>query len=192
MSLRRLRKTAKLNLCEDCYRKYMMVIEPTIKRWLTEPLRDWGDIEHYVTQMVMKLEGVFKTEKGPILISIGDDEHLPEEMSDKVDLESFRKIERWGMEGKIKYLRKHNILKEHSFKLLDRVREIRNKLHGYEYKFTEQELNLISQARPVVSMINWAVMWLSKKDTVESYKDSAEKTAEKLLISYIEKEEKTE
>jgi hypothetical protein len=192
MSLRRLRKTAKLNLCEDCYRKYMMVIEPTIKRWLTEPLRDWGDIEHNVTQMVMKLEGVFKTEKGPILISIGDDEHLPEEMSDKVDLESFRKIERWGMERKIEYLRKHNILKEHSFKLLDRVREIRNKLHDYEYKFTEQELNLISQARPVVSMINWAVMWLSKKDTVESYKDSAEKTAEKLLISYIEKEEKKE
>jgi len=170
----------------------MAVIEPTIKRWLTEPLRDWGEIDHYVTQMVMKLKGVFKTEKGPILISIGDDEPLPEEMSDKVDLESFRRIERWGMERKIKYLREHNILKKHSFKLLDKVREIRNKLHGYEYKFTEQELNLISQARPVVSAINWAVMWLSKKDTVESYKDSAEKTAEKLLISYFEKEEKTE
>ena len=184
MSLRRLRETAKLNLCEDCYKKYMMVMEPTIKRWLTEPLRDWGDIEHNVTQMVMNI----------ILIDIDEDEELPEHLSGKVDVEGFRKFKRKfpfrTSKWKIDYLHRQGILKEHSYSLLNKVRQIRNTLHGYEYKFTEQELNLISQTRAIVSGLHWAVMWLSKKDIVESVKDSAEKTAEKLLITYIEKEEK--
>lgn len=192
MSLGRLRKTAESHFCEKCYRKYIALIEPTIKRWLTTPLRDWGEIEHYVTQMVRKLEGVFKAEKGPILVSIGDDEELPEDLSDTVDLEAFRKFKRKfpfrTFKWKINYLRKHGILQNSSYKLLDILREFRNKLHGYDYKFTEQELNLFTQARAIVSMMHWAVMWIQAKDRLESYKVAFEKRAEQLLSAYFEME----
>ena len=180
MSVKKLRKIAELNFCENCYSKYKALMEGTIKRLLTEPLRDWGEIEHDVTQMVRKLRDVFKV-TDPLLVSIDDDEELPDFLSDKVDVEAFRRIGRWPFQRKMKYLHKHGILQEHSYNLIDRVRQIRNKLHDHEYKFTEQELNLITQTRAVVSMINWAVMVLSKEDTVEAYKVGAEKTAEKLL-----------
>lgn len=182
MSVRRLRKIAELNLCEKCYIKYMQLLEPTVNSLqLSEALRDWKDIEHNITQMVRKLRGVFKV-SDPLLVSIDADEELPEFLSGKVDVEAFRKIGRWGFERKIRYLHKHGILQEHSYKLTNRVREIRNKLlHDYGYRFTEDELNLISQTRAIVSMINWAVMVLSKEDTVEAYKVNAEKAAEELL-----------
>lgn len=183
MSVKRLRKIAELNLCEKCYIKYREIIEPTVKIFVAEPLGAWGRMEHDVTQMVRKLEGVFKVEAltDTILVSIGDDEKLPEHLSGKVDLEAFRGIGKWGFERKIKCLRKHGILKEHSYNLIDKARRIRNKLHHYDYKFTEQELTLISQAAAIVSRLHWAVMYPLNEDTVEATTNNAEKTAEKLL-----------
>ena len=183
MSVRRLRKIAERNLCEKCYITYREIIEPTVKIFVAEPLGAWGRMEHDVTQMVRKLEGVFKVEAltDTILVSIGDDEKLPEDMSEKIDLEAFRKIGKWGFERKIKCLRKHGILKEHSYNLIDKARRIRNKLHHYDYKFTEQDLTLISQAAAMVSRLHWAVMYPIHEETLETTKNYAEKIAEKLL-----------
>lgn len=183
MSVRRLRRIAELNLCKKCYIKYMQVIEPTVKIFVAEPLRVSGRMEHSVTQMVRKIEGVFKVKAltDTILISIGDDEKLPEDMSEKIDLEVFRKIGKWGFERKIKCLRKHGILGVHSYALVDRARRIRNKLHHYDYKFTEQELTLFSHAAAMVSRLHWAVMYPFREDTLEATKHHTENIAEKLL-----------
>lgn len=183
MSVRRLRKIAEANLCAKCYITYREIIEPTVKIFVAEPLGAWGGMEHDVTQMVRKLEGVFKVEPltDTILVSIDDDEKLPEHMSGKVDLEAFRGIGKWPFERKIKSLHKHGILKEHSYNLIDKARRIRNKLHHYDYKFTEQDLTLISQVAAIISRLHWAVMYPLHEETLETTKNYAEKIAEKLL-----------
>lgn len=101
MSVKRLRKIAEMNLCAKCYITYREIIEPTVKIFVAEPLGAWGRMEHDVTQMVRKFEGVFKVEAltDTILVSIDDDEKLPEELSGKVDVEAFRRIGRWGFES---------------------------------------------------------------------------------------------
>jgi hypothetical protein len=161
MSVERLREIAELYFCENCYRKYMALIEPTVKRWLTMPFADWAEIESYVTQMVMKLEGVFK-DKDTILISIDDDEKLSEDLSNKVDVDAFRKIKKWQFGKKMDYLHEHGVLGESSFNLLDRLRQIRNKIHDPDHQFTEQELSLFPQAIGITYSINQAVIFPPK------------------------------
>ncbi len=53
---------AELNLCKSCFQKYKMIIEPTIRDWLSKPLEDWRDIESDINEMVMITKGVFKDE----------------------------------------------------------------------------------------------------------------------------------
>jgi len=183
MSLGRLRKVAKLNLCEKCYKTYLRVIEPSVGKFLFEPLSDFGEIQSYITQMVMKHKGVFK-ENGLVLLSLDRDEKLPEEISGKIDLEAYWKIEFWKFKDKIDYLQKHEILKDFSYELIDEARKIRNILHKYEYKFTEQGLWLISQTKSVTSLINQAVMWTSDKEWATRLLNAAEKRAQEILKRY--------
>lgn len=80
-----LRKLAELNLCGDCFQKYKMLIEPSIKNWLSKPISKWREAESYITQMVMKTKGVFK---GKTTI-ISFDESEEEKVADEVDVKAF-------------------------------------------------------------------------------------------------------
>jgi len=173
MSIKSLRKMAELNLCKDCYEKYKALLEPTIEKWLFNPLSDWRDVESCITRMVMKLEGVFKSDI--IFISINENSN---KFADKVDVKAFRGIKKWSFKKKIDYLKKHGILAESSYNLLDRVREVRNKIHDIFSEFSQQDLALFSLARGITYQIYDATI-LSFGDTMsKNMKSNAEKVAE--------------
>jgi hypothetical protein len=94
-----LRRFAELNLCKDCFQKYTMLIEGTIKNWLSQPISDWRQAESYVTQMVMKTKGVFKGKT--IIISL--DEGDEEKCADEVDVKAFGEIKKWTFKWKIDF-----------------------------------------------------------------------------------------
>lgn len=183
MSIRKLRELARLNLCNNCFRRYLSLIEPSVRLFRYRPLRDWGEIENHITWMTMKLNGVYKQKDpaGPILLDIGDGE--PEEAFSKdVDVKAFREIQKnWGFMKKARYLREQGILKTSSFKLLVYLSEIRNKLHKPDYEFRESELRRMFQARPLFTALGWRVLFSADQNLISQIVNSVEKQAEKML-----------
>lgn len=176
-----LRRFAELNLCEPCFQKYKALIEPNIKALLSKPLNDWVWVEDQITQMVMKSEGVFKTEE--IIIPAKGEE---EKFANQIDVKKFREINSWGFKRKIDYLHKKGILQEPSYKLLNKAREARNKIHGEPFltELTEQDYALFSMANTVVSQI-WRVILFKQNTELDSIlMSNAEKVAE-LFLSKI-------
>lgn len=179
MSLKRLRKLAELNLCEECYKKYTYMLEPSIRQLLLKPLPEWKDVESNITQMVMKLEGVFKDD----LIIISFDEDLNENFADKLDVKAFIKIKHCSFKRKIDYLREHGILQASSYEFLDRVRKIRNIIiHDQFSDFSEQDRELFSYAHVITDNIYHATMFNLGEDLSAAIKSNAENFAEKLLL----------
>jgi len=182
MSIEDLKYLAKLNLCEECYSKYTAMIEPSIKHWWSlEPLIYWREIESCITQIVMKHKGVFKGE----IIFISIDEDMDEKFAEKVDVKAFIDIKRWKFIRKINYLKKQGILQNSSYKLLNKVRKIRNVfIHNQFTEIPEKDLDLFSCASTLTNylwnatMINW-----SEKQSAD-LKSIAEKFAEQLLLIY--------
>jgi len=145
-TLEHLRRDVKLNLCDKCYQVYIGFIEPGIRELIVKRLDDWRSTESSITQMVMKHKGVFKTDM--IFVSIGkwDDKY-----HEDVHKELFFKIKKWGFKRKIEYLKKEHILPEPCFTLLDKARDRRNLIHEHPlvYRFTDEDLELFSQAHNV-------------------------------------------
>ena len=180
MSLKILRSVAKLNLCEKCYETYLALIEPTAKEFLLVPLSDWGEIESNITWMTLKSKGVFKKENHLVLEL--DEDESGEGYSEIVDVEALREIQQeWGFMKKVRYLHEQGILKPFSFKLLIKLSKIRNKLHKYAYRFTERELELFSQAKPLFTSLGFAVLWTRDQNKLKQIIEGVEKQAEKLL-----------
>lgn len=182
MSLKNLRKIAELNLCEDCYEKYKALLEPTIEKWLFNPLRDWRDVESCITRMVMKSKGVFKSDL--IFISIDEDSN---KFANEVDVKTFREIKKWAFKRKIDYLKKEGILGDSSYNFLDRVRKIRNRIHELFNEFSEQDLALFSLAREVTFQIYNATMFNLGDAMSKNIKSNAEKVAKHWLSKINDK-----
>lgn len=53
-----LRGVAKSNFCDRCFTEYKIIIEPSIKELLLNPLADWRIVESNITRMVMIIEKV--------------------------------------------------------------------------------------------------------------------------------------
>jgi len=173
-----LRKLAELNLCSDCFLKYKALIEPNVKQWLFKPLSDWRTVESYVTQMVMKIKGVFKGE----LIFISLDEGDDEKYADEVDAKAFRKIKKWSFKRKIDFLHKNGILQDSSHRFLDKVREVRNTIHDEFVELSEKDLTLFYMASAITSQIYMATMYSPKMNISPNLISNAEKIAEQLLL----------
>jgi cell fate (sporulation/competence/biofilm development) regulator YlbF (YheA/YmcA/DUF963 family) len=174
-----LRKVAELNLCKDCFQKYKMLIEPSIKNWLSKPMSNWRETESHITQMVMKTKGVFKGKT--IIISF--DKNEKEKVADEVDVEAFRKIKYWKFKWKIDFLHKKGILGDFSYRLLDKAREVRNTIHDEPIiaKFSEQDYTLFYIASAISSQIWSAIMIDWGEDISANLKSNAEKIAEQWL-----------
>ena len=172
-----LRRMAELNLCENCFQKYKMLIEPTIRDWLSNPLSDWSEVELHVTQIVMKTKGIFKGK----LIFISLDEGSNEKLSDKVDVKDFKAAKKLNFKRKIEYLRKNGILKVSSYTVLDTAREVRNKIHDPYAPYSEHDRTLFHIANAITYQIWYAIMIEMEEDTSNNLKSEAEKIAEQYL-----------
>jgi hypothetical protein len=168
-----LRKMAKLNLCESCFQKYKMLIEPTIRDWLLKPLSDWREVESQITQIVMKTKGVFKGK----IVFIHLDEDSNDEYSDEVDVKAFHKIKKWSFKRKIDFLHENGILQDSSYKLLDKAREVRNRIHDEFAQFSEQDRTLFYIANIVIFQIWYATMYDLGEDMATNLKSNAERIA---------------
>jgi hypothetical protein len=177
MDIESLRKFAELNLCKDCYQKYLALIEPSIERWLFKPLDDWRNVESYVTRMVMEHFGVFKSDA--IYISLAED--AEEKYGDEVDVKAFRKIEKWGFKKKIEYLHEYGILQDSSYGFLYKMSNIRNRIHDWFQEFSEQDLALFRWANTITLQIHDASTIKLSTEISANMKSNAEKTAEWLL-----------
>lgn len=178
MSIKKLRKIAELNLCENCYGTYKAILEPTIKQWLFKPLNDWRQVESDITQMVMKLKGVFKTDK--IFLSLDEDSN--EKYANEVDVKTFRKISYgWGFKKKIQYLKKKGVLQDSSYNLLYRVNQIRNRIHDPFKEFSEQDFALFYWASAITRQIHSATVFSKLEHISENLKSNAENLAQQLL-----------
>jgi hypothetical protein len=175
--IQQLRSLAELNFCERCFEYYKALIEPSIKALLAKPLNDWVWVEDQITQMVMKSEGVFKTEE--IIIP---DKGEEEKYANQIDVKRFREIysNRWGFKRKIDYLHEKGILQESSYKLLDKARKARNKIHGEPFltELTEQDYALFSVANKIVSQLWRVVLFKGNEEFNSAVKSNAEKVAE--------------
>ncbi len=157
-----LRKDAESTLCECCFQKYKMLIEPTIRDWLSKPLGDWSEAELQVTWMVMKKEGVFK--------------------GNEVDETAYDKIETRSFKCKIDYLHKNGILGDSSYRLLDIARKVRNRIHNPYTPISEQDRTLFYIANVVTSKIYNATMFDLEERISTNLKSEAEKCAEQCLL----------
>jgi predicted GNAT family acetyltransferase len=174
-----LRKLAELNLCEDCFLKYKEIIEPNVQEYLSQPLSDFRQAESQITQMVMKAEGIFKDKRWILSFNKGEEEKVAK----YIDVKGFRKIEKMGFKDKIDYLRKKGILQDCSYRLLDKAREARNKIHAEPIlaAMSEKDYTLFSMASWITGQIWSAMRFDWEEEIVTNIKSNTERVAEQWL-----------
>jgi hypothetical protein len=179
VTIENLRKLAELNLCKDCFWKYKAMIEPTIKIWLSQPLSDFRQAESEITQMVMKTKGVFKGKMWVLSFNKGEEEKVAE----YIDVKAFRKIEKMRFKDKIDYLHENGILQDSSYRLLDKAREARNKIHAEPIvaELSEEDYTLFSMASWIASQIWSAMRFDWEEEIITNIKSNTEKVAEQWL-----------
>jgi hypothetical protein len=177
-----LRKNAELNFCPVCFEKYTALIEPSIRLFLSQPLYDFRLAESEITQIVMKTQGIFKG--SIIVISIDKDEE--EKMADEVDVKAFRKVEKMPFAEKIKYLHETGVLQNSSYKILDKARMARNKIHTEPIinELSLDDYHLFSMARIIATNIWGAVMTERNKEVKDKILSNIEVSAELWLKNF--------
>ncbi len=155
VSIKSLRRLAELNLCKECYPKYVALIEDNVERMLLDSLHDWRSAESLVTQMVMRHKGVFKT--GTTVIAIRDGDNPPEDL---VDVRGYKEVEFWDFSRKLKYLHNDKILPDNCYEALRIAGRIRNKLHTdpVAFRFSERDLQLFNCVHRIASHIQFLQM----------------------------------
>ena len=177
MFVERLRKTAELNLCRDCFKRYKALIEPSIRSYVYSPLSDWRATEENVRLRVMINEGVFKSDS--VYIDIGEE---PEKVSNEVDVKAYKRIKKSSFKENIENLHKKGTIGEHTYRLLDRTREIRNKnVHSAYHDVSEEELALLRQTHNITSQIYLLSRFSLPDSVVDRIESCAEKASENLL-----------
>jgi hypothetical protein len=179
VTVKYLRSLAELNLCEDCFQKYKALIEPSIRGYLSQPLSDWRQVESQITQMVMKTKDVFKGDTWILSFDEGEEEKVAE----YVDVKAFRKTEKMGFKDKIDYLHEKGILQHCSYKLLDKARKARNKIHDEPIvaELSEEDYALFSISSWITSQLLSALRIDWGKDISANIRSNAEKVAEQWL-----------
>lgn len=127
----------------------------------------------------MKTKGVFKSDMWVLSFDKGEEEKVAE----YVDVKAFRKIERMSFKDKIEYLHKNGVLQHFSYRLLDRARESRNKIHSEPIltELSERDYALFSMANWITSQILTAIRVNWGEEIVANIKSNVEKVAEQWL-----------
>jgi cell fate (sporulation/competence/biofilm development) regulator YlbF (YheA/YmcA/DUF963 family) len=127
----------------------------------------------------MKTKGVFKGSMWVLSFSKGEEEKV----ADYIDVKAFRKIEKMGFKDKIDYLHKSGILQNSSYKLLDKAREARNKIHTEPIvaELSEEDYALFSMASSITGQMWSAIRFDWEEEIRTNIKSNIEKVAEQWL-----------
>jgi hypothetical protein len=152
-TIERLREFAKLNLCDECYPKYLGLIEPQVKQLALDQFYYWRTAESIVTQMVMKEKGAYKT--NTIVISANE---KPGDWESLVDIRKFRQVSSMKFWEKIEFLRGEKILSESCYQVLKLASNVRNNIHldPMVFAMTEKDLELFRYAHQIAYQIQFA------------------------------------
>jgi hypothetical protein len=104
-------------------------------------------------------------------------------VAEYIDVKAFRKIEKMSFKDKITYLHKKGILQDSSYRLLDKAREVRNKIHVEPIVagLSEQDYTLFSMASWITSQIWSAMRFDWEEEIITNIKSNTEKVAEQWL-----------
>ena len=164
----KLKSLAKANFCDDCYQKYLTLIQGEIEYLLSDPISDWSETEENITKMFLKYKGYFKqTVLGTQSLDLSEE-----------DLRRIRKSPNFY--NKIDILHKNGILKENVYKFLDYVRKRRNKIHPPN-RFSEQDYKLFRQAKELTQTIFRPILFDLQNDRSEKLLANVETYVKHLL-----------
>lgn len=166
--IEKLNGVAKSNFCEDCYQKYLDLIQGEIEFLLSEPMSDWRQVESNINDIVMKALGFVKKRMDSTAVSLY--------------IEGFiRKVakERWTFKSKLQFLRQQDVIGESLYNFLDKVREIRNNIHPPS-KFSEKDYSLFKEAKELTNLIS-SIILFDLKGVWERELTIVEKHAKQLL-----------
>ena len=157
------------------------MIEPTVKAMLEEYLYDWQGIESLVRGMVLNHLGAFD---GYQMFLLDFDEKPREGLAKFLDLNIYDDFKKSypRFPHRIQYLRKHGLIGDNLYKLLEDLNDRRNKIHRYKTGFPE---NLRVAFNYAYSWLHYLQMFSKDSGFNEDYKarmrESIEKSAEHLL-----------
>ncbi|TAK17063.1 MAG: hypothetical protein EPO37_07400 [Nitrosarchaeum sp.] len=163
---------------EKCFQKYLQLIEPGIQNMIRNYFGGWSSIESSITQIIMRENKVYKTHTS-IIFDKNDDRT---KFSDLVDLEKYKKFEKFNFKKKLDILFENKIIGTNTHQLLDHLRLKRNsKIHGTEAYFTDEDREWFEIGYSVIHTIYFASS--DKLDPVIKNRmcESAENTAALIL-----------
>jgi hypothetical protein len=178
ITIERLRDNAKLNLCDDCYKHYLALIEPSVKKITYDILDDWRSTESYITRIVMKDCGVFKSD-----IEVQSIDNWDEQFANEVDINMFNIIKLSSFSSKINYLKKRKLIPESCYGILEKVNDIRNRVHEdpIVYEFGRKDHELFHTANAILANLHMAFFGNWPQDIKNNIINNCEKAAAKQL-----------
>lgn len=178
-TIEELRKIAQLNLCDNCYQKYLAFLEPTIKEYVARPLSDWGEVEEHLAYLTMRKRGVFKNDK-IMSFKDGEEGNYPDEI-DVANYRSYKKRLR-NAHSQIEYLHREGVFGENTYRLLNKARMARNKIHpAPDAVFSKEDYGLFYVAKAITSQLRWFPFLNLGKEMPPDMKMAIEKFAEQYL-----------
>lgn len=173
-----LREFAKLNMDEKCFEKYLSLIEPNIKSIIRKYFGGWNSIESDITQILMRVNGVYKTSTS-VMFDIGDDKN---KFRDLVDLEKYKKFEKLTFKRKIDLLLKKKIIGKNTHKLLDFLRKKRNKIHNFDGYLSDEDRRWFGIRLSVITGVYYGVASSNLKSNKRNdLSGNAEKMASQIM-----------
>jgi len=177
ISIEELRGFAKLNMDEKCFKIYLQLIEPNIKQIIRNYFGGWNLIESYITQIIMRVNGVYKTSTS-VIFDVGDDRN---KFLDLVDLKKYKKFEKFTFKRKINFLLKNKTIGENTYKLLDLLREKRNKIHDYDGYISDEDRRGFAVGVSVLSGVYFSISRSNLEPKQNGLRENTEKMALQIM-----------
>lgn len=177
ISIEKLREFAELNMDEKCFEKYISLIEPSIKQIIRNYFGGWNSIESYITQIIMRVNRVYKTSTY-VIFDIGDDRN---KFQDLVDLEKYKKFEKFSFKRKIDFLLKNKTIGDNTYKFLDFLRKKRNKIHNFDGYLSDEDRKWFAVGVSVLTDVYFSVLDPNLRNKRNGLKENAEKISTQIM-----------
>lgn len=163
---------------EKCFEKYLSIIEPSIKQIIRKYFGGWNSIESDITQILMRVNGVYKTSTS-VIFDKNDDRN---KFKDSVDLEKYKKFEKLTFKRKIDFLLKKKTIGKNTHRLLDFLRKKRNKIHDFDGFISDEDRRWFAVGLSVISNVYYGVASSNQKSNERNgLSDNAEKIATQIM-----------